>query len=54
MYQLSKDGTLTKEEIKIMRALRTLEKFDVDLLSQNGMEVYFNLVDRADELKLCW
>ena len=39
MYQLSKDGCLTKEEIKIMRALRTLEQFDIDLLSQNGMEV---------------
>ncbi len=54
MYQLSKDGNLTKEEIEILQALRNIEKFDINLLSQEGLEVYFNMADRAEELNILW
>lgn len=54
MYKLSKDGNLTQEEIKILQALRNIEMFDMDLLSQEGLEVYFNMADRAEELNICW
>lgn len=54
MYQLSKDGNLTQKEIEILQALRDIELFDIDLLSQEGLEVYFNMADRAEELNICW
>lgn len=52
MYQLSKDGLLTKEEIEILKALKKIENFDMDLLSQDGLEVYFNMADRASTLNI--
>ena len=51
MYQLSKDGLLSQEEKEILEALKKLENFDVDLLSQDGLEVYYNMADRAHELE---
>lgn len=54
MYQLSKDGLLTNEEIEVLQALRKLENFNINLLSQEGLEVYFNMADRADELNIIW
>lgn len=50
MYQLSKDGLLTNEEIDILRKLYDIMSFDADFLSNEGYIALNLLQDRADEL----
>ena len=49
-FQLSKDGLLSQEEIKILQALRDVSEFDANFLSNEGYSAYNQFQDRAEEL----
>jgi len=53
-FQLSKDGLLSQEEIKILQALRDVSEFDANFLSNEGYSAYNQFQDRAEELNILW
>jgi len=53
-FQLSKNGLLIKEDVKMLQALRNISECEANFLSNEGYSAYNQLMDRAEELNILW